>query len=168
MESIIVGFSKPKGWFYPMSWIIRWAEGTAFSHAYIRVRSESLDRDLVYQATGAGVYFIGLPAFKDHYEIVEEYALTVSEEGKKKLLRWAVDNSGKPYGRLQCLGIGLRRLALIIGIRIKNPFSNEGEAYVCTELCAQATVEAGIPFNVEKDDVGLKELVQHVRVVAAL
>lgn len=146
----------------PLSWIIQWSEGTNFSHAYVKIRSDSLDRTLIYQATGSGVAFIGEPTFNEHYQVVEEYDIQISDAAKKKLLQWCVDNSGKPYGRLQCLGIGLQRTLKLIGISIKNPFSNGEQAYICTELAAKALEEVGIEFPTPLDEVDLLELRQTV------
>lgn len=168
MSTIKIGFSKAKVGFPIIAWLIMLCERVPFSHAYIRVRSESLDRDLIYQATGSGVYFIGLPAFETHAQIIEEYSLEVSNEAKKKMLQWAIDTSGKPYGKLQLVGIGFKRLCSLVGIKIGNPFKTGSGAYICTELAAQATEELGIPFGVDLDEVGLKELRDHVKTVCEL
>lgn len=163
MSTIYVGFSKSIVSVPILAWIIMACERVNFSHAYIRIRSDSLDRDLIYQATGSGVYFVGMEYFHQHSATVEEYALEVSDEAKKQFLRWAIDMSGKPYGRLQCLGIGIRRLAMLVGIKMKNPFSTGNKAYVCTEVVAEAVKELGMPIGQSLDDVGLRELVHYVR-----
>lgn len=158
MEKLILGFSKPRGWFVPVSWLIRKTEKTRYSHAYIRVRSSSLERDLIYQATGSGVYFIGGIAFDDHVEVIEEYEFEITSESKKELLQWAIDTSGKPYGRMQMLGLGIKRLFRFFGISIKNPFRTGNKAYICTELAAAALKEIKILSDVDLDEVGLSEL----------
>lgn len=162
---ITIGFSKAKG-FAPLSWLIRACEGTEFSHAYIRIRSESLDRDLIYQATGAGVNFVGTALFDQAAQVVEEYQIEISEETRKKLLQWCVDNSGKPYGRLQILGIGLVMLAKLVKLRIKNPFPNGSGAYVCCELVYAALEHIGIAGPSDLDQVDLKATRDMVRSVA--
>ena len=151
---IQVGFSRHKG-FAPLSWLIMLCEGTRFSHAYVRIRAESLDRDLIYQATGAGVHFVGKPLFDETAQVVEEYEIDIPDENRKKLLQWCVDNAGKPYGHLQLVGIGLIRLAKLIKIRITNPFSNGTKAYVCCELVAEALEHVGIPGPEPLDQVDL-------------
>lgn len=168
MAKITIGFSKSKVGFPVIAWLIMLCERVPFSHAYVKVHSDSLDRDLIYQATGSGVYFVGLPAFQLHSQTVEEYSLEVSDAAKKKMLQWAVDTSGKPYGRLQLAGIGLKRVCSLVGIKIGNPFKTGSGAYICTELAAQATEELGIPFGVDLDEVGLKELRDHVKMVVSL
>ena len=168
MSKVYIGFSKSRVGLPIIAWLIMLCERVPFSHAYIRIRSESLDRDMIYQATGSGVYFVGLPAFELHSKIVEEYAFEVSDQARKKMLQWAIDTSGKPYGRLQLLGLGLKRLCSLVGIRIGNPFKSGSGAYICTELAARATEELGIPFGIDLDEVGLKELRDHVKMVSSL
>lgn len=158
MHKIGLGFSKPKGKFVPVSWLIRLVEGTKYSHAYIRVRSESLERDLIYEATGSGVYFVGSQTFESKATVIEEYDFQVTSETKKSLLQWAIDTSGKPYGRTQMLGLGLKRLAMVFGIKMKNIAKTGNKAYVCTELAAEALKELKLFEDLELDDIGLAEL----------
>ena len=153
---IKVGFSRHKG-FAPLSWLIMLCERAPFSHAYIKIRAESLDRNLIYQATGSGVYFVGSVLFDQSAQVVEEYEIPISDDSRRKLLQWCVDNSGKSYGHLQLVGIGLMRLARLFGWKISNPFSNGNSAYVCCELVAAALEDVGIAGPSDLDQVGLKE-----------
>lgn len=159
---ITIGFSKHKG-FAPLSWLIMLCEGTKFSHAYIKVRSKSLNRDLIYQATGSGVHFIGLSLFEQSAQVIEEYQIDISPEKQTKLLQWCVDNAGKPYGKLQIIGIGLIRLLKPFGIKIKNPFSNGNAAYVCCELVVAALEDVGFSGPDELDQVDLNATRDMVR-----
>mgnify|MGYP001571962652 CR=1 FL=1 len=161
---ITVGFSRHKG-FAPISWIIMLCEHTPFSHAYIKVRSESLDRTLVYQATGSGVHFIGSAMFEESAQVIEEYEMPMPSEDRKKLLQWCVDNAGKPYGRLQVIGIGLIRLAKLFGLRISNPFSNGNKAYICCELVTAALEHTGMAGPDDLDQVDLIATRDMVRLV---
>lgn len=164
---IKVGFSRHKG-FAPIGWAIMAAERTKFSHAFIEIRSDSLDRNLIYHATGSGVYFIGETNFLDQNEVVESFEFEISDEGKKRLLQWAIDQSGKPYGKLQLIGIGIMRTARLFGVTIRNPFQNEGSRYICTELVARALYEAGlVKVCVDYDSWGLKECRNQVSALLA-
>lgn len=151
---IKIGFSKHKG-FAPLSRLIMWCEGVDFSHAYVRISSASLGRDLIYQATGSGVNFIGLSAFSEASQIVEEYTLDLDSDARVKLLQWCVDTAGKPYGRFQLIGLGIVRLAKLVGIKINNPFSNGHSAYVCCELVVAALESLGLPGPGDLDLVDL-------------
>jgi hypothetical protein len=139
-------------------------ERTKFSHTYIKISSESLNRTLIYQANGSGVWFIGEDAFLHKNIPVEEYDFTITEVQKIKLLQFCVDNSGKSYGRMQLCGMGLCRLIkAVIGKSIKNPFGDENRRYICAELVANALNEVGFPEIKELDNIGLKELVEKVK-----
>lgn len=151
---ITIGFSRHKG-FAPLSWLIRLCEGTSFSHAYLRFRSESLDRDMIYQATGSGVNFVGTVLFEQTAQVVEEYSIEIDDATRKKLLQWCVDNAGKPYGRMQILGISLVMLAKLVKLRIRNPFPNGNGAYVCCELVYAALEYIGIAGPSDLDQVDL-------------
>jgi uncharacterized protein YycO len=127
-----------------------------------------LQRDLVYQANGRGVFFIGLSQFKEVNSIVSEYEIKITNEGKTKLLQWCVDNSGKKYGFLQLAGIVLKRIMSGLGFTINNPFSNATKQYICTELVYVALKEAGInlPRFEDLDSLGIKDLEQMVEVLS--
>lgn len=153
---IWVGFSKHRG-FAPLGWLIMRCEGTNFSHTFVRVRSESLNRNLIYQANGSGVFFIGQEMFDRSNQVVEEYEIEVSDAAKVKFLQWAVDSSGKPYGHLQLVGLGMMRLAKLFGLRIKNPFGNRDSAYVCCELVVEALETLGLAGPADLDNVDLQD-----------
>lgn len=163
MSEITVGFSRSKLKFAPISWLIRLCEKTNFSHSYIKIKSESLDRELIYQANGSGVYFIGKQAFEELNESVIEFKFNISEEEKIRILRWAVDSSGKKYSKTQLLGVGIKRLFKFFGINIKNPFGNENKAYICTELVAEATKIFGSFQYEDLDSIGLNELLLEIK-----
>jgi len=162
---ISVGFSRHKG-FAPISWLIMLCERTNFSHAYIRIRSESLDRELIYQATGSGVNFVGSVLFEQTAQVVEEYRVEIPDEDRRKLLQWCVDNAGKPYGKLQILGLAMIRLAKLVGIRIRNPFPNGTGAYVCCELVSGALEHLGLAEPTDLDQVDLNATREQVRSIA--
>lgn len=154
MAQIIMGFSRHKG-FAPLSWLIMLCERTNFSHAYVKLYSASLDRTLIYQATGSGVNFVGSVLFEESAQVVEEYPIEVSDGARTRLLQRCVDNAGKPYGRLQMVGLGVIRVAKLFGIRMKNPFPNGDGKYVCCELVVDALEELGIPGPSDLDQVDL-------------
>lgn len=161
---LTIGFSRAKG-FAPISKLIMACERTNFSHAYIRIRSESLDRDLLYQAAGSGVHFVGRALFEQTAQVVEEYEIQIPDENRKAFLQWCVDEAGKPYGRLQILGLALIRLLKLFGIKIKNPFPNGDGAYVCCELVYRALRHLDIVRPQDQDAVDLnaiKEMVLQV------
>lgn len=156
--SITIGFSKRRK---PnlLSNLISKIEGTEASHAYIKYYSESIDRTLIYQANGHGVFFTGNTQFDSVSVIVKEYEFTISPEQRKKSLQFAIDNSGKSYGFLTIAGFtAVRFVRWAFGKNITNPFADEGHTYFCTELVAAVLESAGFPHTTYKDTIGLKDL----------
>jgi hypothetical protein len=133
MHKIIIGFSRPNKWKL-FSWLIRTSYNTDYSHVFIRLHSDTYDRDLVYQASGTTVNFMGMSVFKSHNIILDEFEIDIDEEQKKAMIQFAIDNAGKPYGIKDVIGLGLVRLAELAGKSIKNPFRDSKSTYVCSEL----------------------------------
>ena len=117
-------------------------------------KSESLDRKLVYQASGLQVKFVGSILFYDHNESVKEYELQISEETHKRLLQFAIDKAGQPYSIKQLFGIALYMLT-------DKVYLNEDgrSAYVCSELIGQIMVDVlGITVMKDLDLITPKDL----------
>lgn len=118
MVNVRIGFSRRKG-FAPLSWAIMAVERTPFSHAYLKFYSQKMDRWLVYEATGKGVFFKSLPVFESEAETIEEYELPVSDEARNTLMVFMVDQSGRPYSRAQIAGMLILRLGQRLGLDFK-------------------------------------------------
>lgn len=131
MKKMWVGFSKPRGWFKPFSWAIRLVEGTPYSHVYFRIYSEGLDVDLIYQASGSQVNFMGLQHFEDRAICLAEFEVPdIDPADYRAFMREAVKTAGADYSVKQPLGIFLIRVFNLN----KNPFRNDKAAWVCSEL----------------------------------
>jgi hypothetical protein len=96
MRTIVVGFSRPKKWNL-LSWLIMKIQRTNYSHVYVKFYSNSLERELIYQASGLQVNFVGSILFYNHHLAVKEFELDVSDESHINALRFAVDKAGTPY-----------------------------------------------------------------------
>lgn len=138
-----------------LSSLIRLVERTPYSHVAIKVHSDKLDRSLIYQANGHGVWFIGEPAFLEKNIIIDEFVFDITEEQKTSLLQFAIDNSGKSYGLLHLLGIGYQYLTAMFGNRMPNPFKDGSQSYICVELVAEA-LDIGTPCK--REEMGLRDL----------
>lgn len=157
---IVIGFSKRKG-FAPISKLIMQVEGTTHSHVYLQTLSNSLDRDLIYQASGSSVNFSGLRVFNQHNTTVTEYMLFITKEQQTKILQKAVDTVGTKYGAKQLVGMGIVRIAKRLGIKIKNPWGDGRATYICSELVAEIFKDVlQLDFTQDLDSVGPKELEQ--------
>ncbi len=154
MRTITVGFSRPKKW-NPLSWAIMKAQGAEYSHVYMKFYSSSLERELIYQASGLQVNFVGSKLFNDHHLTVHEFQFQISEESHKKALQFAVDNAGKPYSIKQLFSI-------LSYISINKPLFKDGRsAYVCSELIGQMLKEdLGIKVEQDLDLIMPKDIYQ--------
>lgn len=133
MDSITVGFSKPKTW-KPFSALIMLGFNIPYDHVYIKFHSNTFNRYLVYQASGLMVNFMG-KEFTDNNVIVDEFEIPITAENKIAMIQFAIDNAGKPYGIKEAFGMAIVRLVeLLFKKKIKNPFGDGGKTYVCSEL----------------------------------
>lgn len=133
MTNITVGFSKAKG-FSPYGWLIMVGLNIPFSHVYIKIHSMKYDRDLIYQASSTMVNFMSPAIMDSEHVVVKEFVLPISDENYIKMMQFAIDNAGKPYGIKEVVGMAIVRVFQIFGKKIKNPFKDGGNTYVCSEL----------------------------------
>lgn len=110
MKTVTFGFSRSKKKFAIGSVLIRWYMCTPYSHVYMKFRSDSLERTLIYEAVGAGVRFIGVDRWAEHAEEVDSIAIEISDENYKKLMQYCVDESGIDYGFGQNFGLVIANL----------------------------------------------------------
>lgn len=130
-RKIKIGFSRAKG-FKPFSWLIMWYEKSDFSHVYIRLNTK-WNTQLIYQASGAQVNFMGIKYFESVAQIVEEFELEISEDDYNTLMEFCTYECGAPYSLKQIFGMAI---ADIFKLK-KNPFSSQNR-YVCSELVLRA------------------------------
>jgi len=127
---VYIGFSKPKGKIFPIfSWLIRLFERTEYSHVFVRFLTKDIG-DIIYQASGSQVNFMGGKYFIQKATVVDEFEFEVSESTRKKMFRWAIKESGAPYGIKQIFGIALVKIFRLK----KNPFASDQKTWVCSEL----------------------------------
>lgn len=135
MAKFKVGFSKPTNmtfkWF---AWIIMEGYGIPYDHVYVRVHSDSLDRDIIYQASGLAVNFMSPTIFSSINTSIAEFDIEISDEKYKAMMQFAIDNAGKAYGIKEAFGMGIVRICEIFGKKIQNPFRDGQQTYVCSEL----------------------------------
>lgn len=136
---ITIGFSRPKKWFVPFAWAIMAYQKTNYSHAYVKFSSASIERTLIYQASGQLVNFIGSEQFDNAEVIVAEYEIEITDDKRKALMQFFVDKAGTPYGVLQCIGLVLNRQ---FGW---NLLRNGDKEFVCSELVARVLHGLDVP-----------------------
>jgi hypothetical protein len=167
METIIVGFSTHKK-FGIFPWLIKKVEKTPYSHVYLKFYSSKLDRDVIYQASGTKVNFVGTEIFNRDSVVIEEFSIDISDEVKTKTMRFCIDNAGIAYGMKQVLGIGIVRFFRLFNKEIKNPFSDGYKTEVCAELVGHILEDClGNKLDIDLDTVGPKGIYDYVSKIKA-
>lgn len=138
MKTIVIGFSKPKD-FKLYAYLIMKIDGGLFDHAYLKFHSDSLNRDIVYQAVGKGVQFVGKILFETKNISVEEYEIQVSDDKYTEMMQFCIDNAGMPYGFVQVLSLGIKKLLSKLNIKINNNPNQviSSEIGLKTEFCSE-------------------------------
>ena len=134
MEKIIIGFSRPKAFFEPFSWLIRLAYWSPISHVYIRFELNGMP--VVFQASGLKINLVSDVLFDSVEDIYKEFTLPIAEDKKKALIHFAINQLGKPYNVLGIFGMALVRIGQLLGIKINSPFPYNGSSDFCSELVA--------------------------------
>lgn len=165
MTKITIGFSKPKS-FKIHAWLIMKIDNSSFDHAYLKFHSINLNRDIIYQAIGKGVEFIGSTLFDVNSQPIEEYSLDVEDDNYLKLMQFCVDNAGISYGFLQVIGAGIVKIMSKFGKTIENPFYDGTDTEFCSEVVARCldTVDPK-QFNLKAENITPKDLNELVRSV---
>jgi hypothetical protein len=157
-SELTIGFSKPKNRLFPIgSWLIRLYLGTSYSHVYLKFNSNSLRRNLIYEAVGTGgVRFVGSQMWSNQAEELESFTLNLSASRKKLILIHCVDMAGYKYGWLQNIGILIARL-----LKLKrNPFKKGKN---CSEAIADILALEGYTFNMEHDLVTPRDIYEALK-----
>lgn len=147
MEKIYIGFSSRKSSL--VSSAIKAAEGSDYSHVYIRRKSKY--GEYVYQASGLAVNFMNIDVFLAHNEIAEEYEFELDVEKREKIISFFIKYAGVEY-QLSSL---FKLLFIILGRRIgvEMKFSGDGDQkFICSELGAlfcKEILELDIPGDLD-------------------
>lgn len=142
-NSIVVGFSRPKAWFEPFSWLIRLVTWSPVSHAYVKYYDAYTGRWIVFQASGLSVNLIGQDAFDAKEYVYEEFTIPVSDTTKLAVIQGAVDKLGSPYAIGQVVGFIWILLMRLFHKKVSNPFY-EKSSYFCSELVSNILDEIGV------------------------
>lgn len=146
MDSIIIGFSRPKSFFEPFSWLIRLIDRSQFSHTYIKYYDNYANRWVIFQASGLTVNYIGQTLFNSKEILCAEFTIPITSAQKLTTIQYAIDTLGTPYGMKHILGIVLVKFANLFGKRIANPFDESG-TMVCSELVAYMLNQIILPTD---------------------
>ena len=158
---ITIGFSTHKK-FAILAWIIKKVQKTKYSHIYLKFNSDSLQRTLIYQASGLEVNFCGDSVFLSKNKIIEEFELYFDNKEHTILLQKCVDLAGTPYGIKELMGIGIVKAAKLLDKNIKNPFADGDKSFVCSELIGTLLNMLGYDFD-NLDSLTPKDIYEKLR-----
>lgn len=156
MAQIKMGLSR-RSRFNLISSLIMLVQRTYFSHAYIKIPLIPFDREMIFQASGIAVNFEALSVFNSKEIVVAEYIFEITDECLQKTIQFALDQSGKPYGILEFIGLGCMSILQIFGYKISNPFSTN-KSYVCSTLVATILSDMGDTLPIEASSISPKDL----------
>jgi len=158
MVKIIIGFSRARSKTALFSKGIMWAQGTPFSHVYIKLNWKAINKLLIYQASGLQVNFESWDHFQTHAVAVSEFEIDVSDETYKKIASFMYDQLNKPYSIKQILGMCCVLFGQKFNLKIENPYKNRSDAFVCSELVIDIIKTAGITIEGDPEDMGPLEV----------
>ena len=163
MTILYVGFSCPKKW-NVFSWLIEKVDHRNFSHTYVMWHSDSLNRDLLYEATTRCVRFQNGPGFTEKNETVARFAIPATDAQMADVMRLCIDFAGYEYGFKQCLGIAWVHFRQLFGGRVTNPFSDDTGTMVCSEVVYRVLtiVAPDIVEHLDPDTVTPGDLYQRI------
>ena len=147
-EGYVIYFSRPRKWNIG-SWVIRKTQGTPFSHVAIYYDGQVYESTLRDIKPGQS-----LNDWLVYNDIVMQVDMEFPDGWSdtdtlkfQRILRFAMR---QPYSLLQIVGIWLSDR---LGLK-SNPFPNGRNAYICSELVAQALRHTGFdPFISKRRDL---------------
>lgn len=150
MKHFKIGLSTPKDQ-TAFTEFIRSQQNVDFSHVYLAFYDIEVDRWVIYQATLKGVHFSNVEDFEHKNIIIDEYLFDITEEQKKDLKNWAIDNLDKKYSIKQLLYIYLYE-----DIGLKLDFLKSEDYWICCEAGARALRILNLITDVDYDLVDLR------------
>lgn len=131
MSKLYIGFSTTNGL---LSWLIRKASGTNFSHTFISFHSGILGGDMVCHAAHGFVHFLNYEKFKKHAKVVEIYEFDISLADRFTVMKYCLDKAGSKYGFTTLFGIAIKLLLKRFNVNVANPFADGPNSYICSEM----------------------------------
>lgn len=155
-RTLRIEFTQPIGKRFPiLSYGIRAIQQTEYSHVRLRW-TNSTGKDIIYEASGNHVKFVGTLAQKDHkVKIIKYYELDLDTTHYRGLIDLCMEYAGVEYGKLQIVGI---LLATIFKLD-RNPLANGKYSQVCSELVGRFLEEVmGYNLDINLDIAGPKQI----------
>lgn len=132
-KHIYVGFSQPKSWFQPFSWLIRKFQGTKYSHVMTLFPAEFLEgfseNDLICEAAKGSVRTVADRFFFPKIKMHLLFIVDLDDATFRKSFGVAASYMGADYSVVENIGIAVARF-----FRLKqNPFGGGPLKHKCSE-----------------------------------
>lgn len=108
---------------------IRAVLGTKYSHVLARWDGARGSVDVVWEAAGSGIRFLGPIAHKNKYKVVSQYNIELSKIEYHRLIEYTHKYAHVEYGYVQLVGMLIARIFRMS----RNPLSSGESAQVCSE-----------------------------------
>ncbi len=129
MQQLKIQFTRPAGKYKLLSWLIRKILDTSYSHVLARWQGARGKVDIVWEAAGSYIRFLGPIAHANKYNVIHEYVVELDKAEYVRLIEYTHRYAHVDYGKWQLLGMLLARL-----LRLKkNPISQGEAEQVCSE-----------------------------------
>lgn len=107
---------------------------------------------MYYQASHTLVNSMSEATFLSQETVVKEFTFNVPDSAFAAWIAFAHQNSGKPYGVKEILGLAVVELAMAFGIKVNNPFKDAGATWICNQLITSGletcdNVQPPMPLN---------------------
>jgi hypothetical protein len=112
------------------------AEQTPYSHVCVMMQDEQTGVNMVYQASHTFVNAMSQAQFLDQEQIVYAFTFSVDDSIEVASRQFAQNRLGVSYGVLGVFGLAVVQIASWLGIKMNNPFPNNGSTYWCSEYVA--------------------------------
>lgn len=141
MKKIVVGFSRSKKCLPLGSWAIRlWQSWSPYSHCYIKLlTTPSFPSNKILHAAEGQVSHYSETAFLKRNKVIEEFELEIPIKTYNSVKRDLFHElAGEPYSVLQNIGIVYVAFMRVIGISVKNPWT---QGWNCSEYVTKVLQE---------------------------
>ena len=145
-KEIVYLFTKPKAWFKPFSWLIKWRIGRPYSHVAVAVYLKAIGDYKVYQASNGDVNTVMLQNFVKYTDVVYSVSKKMEKTPWLNAVRYMEMQTGKKYNLLGAL-------ASTLGWARKLNIGNDGDkSFFCSEYAYQAfQIASGNNDNLDSD-----------------